>query len=79
MDDEVIWATSTLGANIQCVHVSAWQEAKWRIAELEAALRRCNDVATAEGNDPRNAPDTRSGFRSMGAVIRKEMAAMGLE
>lgn len=49
-----------------------------RIAELEAALRRCNDAATKAGNDERHTDHERMGFRAMGAIIRKEMTQLGL-
>lgn len=57
-----------------------------RIADLEventrlrAALRRCNDAATEAGNDTRHTFYQREVARGIGAIIRKEMAGLGME
>lgn len=54
--------------------------AKERVMKLEAALRRCNEAATAEGNDERRlGPGERNVARGIGAIIRSEMTQLGIE
>lgn len=54
-------------------------EARKRKLRVEAALWRCNDAATEAGNDQRHTMYQREvAPRGLGAIIRREMEALGL-